>query len=285
MFSFIATIVSLTWITQHITEVIFFAALIIFIIVSMRNHAAKRAAAARMEAEKEAEKRQKINAANAAIKQMEEEKAAAAARAAEEETHTLTVNIPDEIDGKQLTYHYEDVKIDTTEAAKDDTFAKRLTFFEDGDRVGLLLDGVNVGYLPQNRLSGMARDWLKSGDPYVAYLANRRGDEVTAFLGFYTDTLQRFMKKNPDAKLFKLVGKPEEFAFYSKGNKCEIEKDYDSEKYQVICNECVIGKLPVSAVSYAEKHEIDPEDLDVIIGEVDYDIEKDRDIISVYISD
>ena len=281
MFTAFATVVSIQWILQHIKEVIFFTALFLFIIISLRNRAAKRAAAARMEAEK----KQKVAEANAKIKRMEEEKAAAAARASEKETKTLTVNIPDEIDGKQLTYHYDDVKIDTTEAANDDAFAKKLTFFDDGDRVCLLLDGVNVGYLPQNRLSGMARDWLKSGDPYVAYLSNRKGDEVTAFLGFYTNTLQKFLQKNPDAKLFKLIGKPEEFAFYSKGYRCEIEKDYETEKYNVICNKCNIGKLPASAVTYAEKHDIDPEDLDVIISSVDYDIEKDRDIISVYISE
>ena len=70
-------------------------------------------------------------------------------------------------------------------------------------------------------------------------------------------------------------------------NNDEIEAEYDdeSEKYHVMCNGDSIGTLPASAIRYAEDHNISPEYLDIIIADVDYDIEKERDIISVYISD
>lgn len=100
-----------------------------------------------------------------------------------------------------------------------------------------------------------------------------------------SETVDAFLARSPEAKLFKLTGKPEDLAFYEVGNRCHVEEDdEDDEKYNVTVGDMIIGRLPASAVSYAEKIGSLPEMLNVIIADVDYDIEKDRDIISVYIS-
>lgn len=102
----------------------------------------------------------------------------------------------------------------------------------------------------------------------------------------WSESVDNFLARNDNAKLVKLTGKPDDLAFYEVGNRCHVEQDFENEeKYDVTCGGVTIGRLPTSAITYAEKYDLDPEDLSVIIAEVEYDIEKDRDIISVYISE
>lgn len=101
----------------------------------------------------------------------------------------------------------------------------------------------------------------------------------------WSESIDAFLARNPDAKLVKLTGKPEDLADYQVCNRCSIEQDdEDDEKYNVLVGDCIIGRLPSSAITYAEKHDVSPEFLVCIIAEVEYDIEKERDIISVYIA-
>lgn len=102
----------------------------------------------------------------------------------------------------------------------------------------------------------------------------------------WSEDIDNFLARNKNSKLVKLTGKPEEFSFYEVGNRCHVVQDEDNdEKYNILCGDDVIGRLPSSAITYAEKNDCPPEDLAVIIAEIDYDLEKERDIISVYISD
>ena len=102
----------------------------------------------------------------------------------------------------------------------------------------------------------------------------------------WSESVDNFLARNDNAKLVKLTGKPDDLAFYNVGNRCHVEQDFENEeKYDVTCGGVTIGRLPASAITYAEEHYLDPEHLAVIIAEVEYDIEKDRDIISVYISE
>ena len=102
----------------------------------------------------------------------------------------------------------------------------------------------------------------------------------------WSESLENFLARNENAKLIKLTGKAEDFAFYEIGNRCHIVPDEDdNERYIVLCGDDMIGRLPSSAITYARKNDCEPEDLAVIVADIDYDIEKDRDIISVYISD
>lgn len=102
----------------------------------------------------------------------------------------------------------------------------------------------------------------------------------------WSESVENFLARNSDVKQVKLGGKPDDIAIYSIGNRCHVEVDEeDNERYNVTYDGFVIGRLPASAVAYAEKHDCDPEYLSVIISEIEYDYEKERDIISVYISD
>ena len=102
----------------------------------------------------------------------------------------------------------------------------------------------------------------------------------------WSESLENFLARNENAKLIKLTGKAEDFAFYEVGNRCHIVPDEDdNERYIVLCGDDMIGRLPSSAITYARKNDCEPEDLAVIVADIDYDIEKDRDVISVYISD
>ena len=120
-------------------------------------------------------------------------------------------------------------------------------------------------------------------DPNAANEAKKDGPAITSF---WTESVDNFLARNDNAKLVKLTGKQEDLSFYSVGSRCKVEQDIDDpDKYNVTCDGSVIGRLPAAGITYAEKYDMDPVDLAVIVAEVDYDMEKDRDIISVYISD
>lgn len=99
----------------------------------------------------------------------------------------------------------------------------------------------------------------------------------------YQASIDEYLKDHPEAKRFKLAGKPDEFASASPGDPCEIEQDFETEKYQVLCGADVLGYLPSSAISLAEKYNISPLSFKTIVAEVDYDMEKSRDIFYVYV--
>ena len=206
----------------------------------------------------------------------------------QQEPEQLEITIPEKIGDCQIAYKYTDVKLTTTGVPLSKIIpTDQLTLLDDGENICVKQKDNCIGYLPKNRLSGMVRDWDKSGDPYLAYIANYddEGENVEIFLIFYSNLLEKFMKKNKEAKLVKLTGKPEEFASPEKGKKCEVEYDYEKEKYYVSLDSMMIGWLPAVALKYAESKGIEPTDLDVIIADIEYDFEKDRDIISAYISD
>lgn len=95
-----------------------------------------------------------------------------------------------------------------------------------------------------------------------------------------------FMRKHPDGKEdVRLVGKADEYAFAEIGQVCTVEQDMDhDQRYLVLVDDMTIGALPTIALRYAEKADKDPTELAVILTDVDYDVEKDRDIFTVYIA-
>ena len=100
-----------------------------------------------------------------------------------------------------------------------------------------------------------------------------------------SEDIDHFIKRSIETKLVKLAGRPDDLADYEVGNRCDIEEDYEKDgRYNVLIGGFVIGYLPSSALSFAEKNDCDPENLDVIVAEVDYDLDKDRNIISVYVA-
>lgn len=285
MFTFLATIFSIKWISEHSTEIIIGIVIIVFIIslaIRERRKAIRQAYAAQLAAQEKARQEQQ--------KKLEKQFAEAQAAIAEAEalaakTAQLKNRPPEEIDGKNIMYQYNDVVIIPDGDPGAASAGDNLELKDDGESICVKTHGILIGKMKDNRLAGMVRDWKEANDPVKAYSVDLTDEGPVIALYFYGDAIGKFLGRKPEAKLIKLNGKQDDLAFYSKGVKCEAEYDDESEKYHVMCNGDSIGTLPASAIRYAEDHNISPEYLDIIIADVDYDIEKERDIISVYISD
>ena len=264
------------------TGVIIAIAIVVLVIianVSRRKKAIRAAQEAQRIREEEARRRQEL---------AEEESAAQLAREEELKKNDPTVSIPETIGGKQIAYSYHDVKLASAGVPCSlISPADPLTLKENGDAVEAWQGDLLLGTLPKNRLSGMVHDWNENGDPVLSYIAfySDDGSDVQIHLVFYADQLARFRDRHPEAKSVRLTGKPEEFASPSVGASCEVEYDDEKEKYSVVLNGDILGYLPASATKYAEDRDISPEDLDVIISAVDYDVEKEYDLITVLIGE
>lgn len=280
---FIAGIIGIGWLVEHIKEVLIVIGIIVALIIYRRHVKIKQYQA--YQAKLEADRLEKERQAKAAA---EREARIAAQKAAEEEEKRKSeanriTYLPDEIDGKFLVYRYMDVCLDSPNTSIAE-LGDAVSFQDNDDIIQVIQGRQHIGNMPQNNLSKMIRDWNISGDPVYSFVNKVTSGRVEIALGFYQDTISKFLSRNPDAKLVKLIGKPDELAFYNKGETCEVEHDLDTDHYLVTRDGVSIGRLPASAVTYAEKHEIEPDELEIMIAEVDYDVEKDRDIISVYIS-
>lgn len=201
-----------------------------------------------------------------------------------------SVSFPKKYQDKNRAYFYPDVKIQPVPGGSGFMVpGDPLSFSCSDDSVQVLQGTHCIGTMVENRLAGMVRDWQKAGDPVLAYVTEYSADSSSAIIGlaFYQDLIARFLKKNPGAKTYKLAGKPDDLAFgYEVGSRCSVEcdaDDPDSVKYYVMFEGSPLGRLPSSAVRYAEQQGYSPEDLEVLIASVDYDLEKDRDVICVYI--
>lgn len=199
------------------------------------------------------------------------------------------VSFPDTYMEKNRAYFYENVKIVSVPGGVGHVVPGNPLSFSCSESSVDIFQGVNrIGTMVENRLAGMVRDWQKAGDPILAYVTHYSDDGQDASIGlaFYQDLVARFLKKNPGARSYKLSGKPDDLAFgYVPGSRCSVESDFDDpEKYNVLFEGSFLGRLPSSALHYVEENGYSPEDLYVIIASVDYDDEKDRDVISVYIS-
>lgn len=225
--------------------------------------------------------------------QMEEkEKARRLASEAEHKRKTEPlvpeVIIPYVHDNKQIAYRYGDVQLSFPDVVVSRMIpGKALTLNDNGSSIEVFQDSLRLGQLPDNRISGMVRDWNRNGDPYLAFLSycSPDGHDVKIALAFYVDKLTIFLSKNPNAKKIKLAGKPDDLADPIVGIECDLDYDSDNEHYTVIQNDFELGFLPTSAIKFADDNQLDPDELTVIVSSVDYDVNKDRNVISVYISD
>ncbi len=207
----------------------------------------------------------------------------------EEPSEDAEVSIPDKVNGKKLAYHYDDVSIVPAMGAAGIVQATvPLTFSEHQGTVYILQRDRLIGNLKETKIADMVRDWQKNGDPIVSYISRFSSDNTSAEIAifFYRDQTKRILERFSGEKQYKLTGKPEEFAGgYQPGEACTIEADYEKDgKFQVLFEGLRIGYLPAAAVTYAEDQGISQEDLKVYVADVEYDDEKDRDIISVYLS-
>lgn len=283
MFTFLATILSIKWLTEHVWEIVIFIVIVISAIVYYRN---KRRAAIQQSiaVQKAAQEKAQLEKQKQLEKQMEETRAAIADAEDLITKAQNKVSPPEEIDGKNIMYQYKDVIIIPDGKPESASAGDYLELKDDGESIYVKAHGIMIGRMKDNRLADMVRDWKKAGDPIRAYSVDLTDEGPMIALYFYGDSVGKFLARNPDAKLIELKGKQDDLAFYSVGVRCEVEYDQEDEKHLVTCDGALIGTLPGSAIEYAEDHDQSPEDLDVIIADIEYDVEKDRDIISVYIA-
>lgn len=287
MFTFLAAIFGAKFYSEHSTIInIIFVAIIVLIIraLFLRRRSSTVSTVDRQEMEDR--ERERRLAAEKERKLKEE----ADRKRIELETkgYTGEIHIPDHFKGCCLAYHYDDVKLTSSGFSPSRIVPKEALSLKDtGTSIEVYQGDLLLGCLPTNRLSDMVRDWDKNREPYLAYVSkcSADGNDVEIALAFYIDKLGRFISKHPGAKLYKLSGKPDEFVSPSLGDECSVDYDVEKDKYFVMLDGDIVGCLPASAVRYAKNQELDLDDLTVIIGSVDYDTDKDRDVISVYISD
>lgn len=207
----------------------------------------------------------------------------------EESDPAPVITFPERVNNFNRSYFYPDVKIiPVPDGASHVVVGEPLTFFDEDDAVHINQGDCCIGYMEETRHAGMIRDWIKSGDPVLAYVTKYADDGSSAEIGlaFYQDKLARFLARNPDAKMYKLAGKPDEdYLGVSVGDICTVDHDFEHDRFNVVCYGSVIGRLPASALTFAEQNECDPEDLTVYVASVEYDLDKDRDVISVYLDD
>ena len=276
MFSVFSFIVLFKWVSEHLVEVLIGLAVFIYIIVRI----ARRGRANRASASAPAAVSRPVPPPSPVVP--------VPVPAAPDPVPVPSVSFPSTYNDKNRAYLYEDVKIvPVSDGAGFVVPGEPLSFSCSDDSVKIYQGAHCIGEMVENRLAGMVRDWEKAGDPVLSYVINyeKDGSAATIGLAFYQDLLAKYLQKNPGAKSYKLAGRPDDLAFgYVPGSLCSVESDFDDpEKYNVIFDGSPIGRLPASAVHYAEDQGYDPEDLRVIVASVDYDVEKDRDIISVYI--
>ena len=277
MFTILATIFSLKWIMEHLVWIIIGAIVIIALIV----HVSKKRRAAQYYA-------QNVQA-TVPVQPDPEPVAVPVSSAPVPDDCVPQINIPRTYEDYQLAYHYPDVNLITSGVSPSRIVPRQeLSLRDKGDSIDVYQgDYLLLGSLPENRLAGMVRDWNKSGEPYLAYLSycSADGNQIQIALAFYSDVIGRFLSANPKAKLFKLAGKQDDLTFPYAGCECFPNYDPEKDKYFVMFDGSSIGVLPVGAVKYAAELNVDPEDLSVMVASIDYDPDKDRDVISVYISD
>lgn len=196
------------------------------------------------------------------------------------------IRFPSSIGSASVTYQYDDVPLIPCVSPVSSLIGKMLHFQADGDQVDVLTNGRLIGTMKPGRLCRMVTDWLSRGDPIRAAVTsvNDETHSVSFGLYFYRDEMQYLLRKNPDAKMYKLTGnrggEMQESASYSvPGSECSVEYDYEKEKY-VVSDGSEIGYLPASAARYAE--ECEEGSVRVFIADVETD-DEGKTVVFVYL--
>ena len=83
------------------------------------------------------------------------------------------------------------------------------------------------------------------------------------------EDLNKWLGRNRDAVLVKLIGHPEPSAPCSVGHLCRIEKCSDEPVYIAFVGNHPIGQLPDEAIAFAEGVDSSPEWLISIVGKIE----------------
>lgn len=213
----------------------------------------------------------------------EQQRIAAEAEAAQRLVEMLT--LPKKFFGFELAYDYADVNLFVPDS---DAFSKmdigtKLNAYQDPDNpydkkaVRFEWNNDTLAYFYRGKLQDMANDYLKFGGNVhgVVTALMPQDKKIQAHLGFYKganqDEFCDHLSKNSHAKKYKLTGNSSEnkqsnIMISHVGEKCDLEYDYDKDKYLVI-NGDSIGFLPASAAKLVEEN--GEESCSIFIAEID----------------
>ena len=93
------------------------------------------------------------------------------------------------------------------------------------------------------------------------------------------EDLNKWLSRNSDAILIKLIGHPEPSAPCSVGHLCRIEEGDDKNIYNVFIGNHLIGQLPDEALAFAESVDSIPDALIAIVGK------RENDDVFIYIAE
>lgn len=85
------------------------------------------------------------------------------------------------------------------------------------------------------------------------------------------EDLTKWLGRNNDAILVKLIGHPEPTAPCSVGHLCRIEEGDEENVYNVFIGRHLIGQLPDDAIAFAESVDSSPDCLIAIVGKIEDD--------------
>lgn len=83
------------------------------------------------------------------------------------------------------------------------------------------------------------------------------------------ESIEKYLSRNRDAILVRLIGKPDPSMVYKPGHVCGMEED--GQAINVYVGKHLIGQLPDDAIAFAKEVDMDPCLLPAIVGKIESD--------------
>lgn len=152
-----------------------------------------------------------------------------------------------------------------------------LKYNDEADKVSVLVDGKRVGTLISPTPKSVAKEWLRTGEPYRAVVdyADDEKRELSVALFYYRDELGRRLQSKPDAPSWRLMGVRSDdmqlaASMAKRGDRVQIDLDPANGKYAAMTEGGdVLGYLPAAAANYYET--LDPDSAAAFVVENEKD--------------
>lgn len=199
------------------------------------------------------------------------------------------IRVPPSIGGYKIKYQYRDVEaVPVSGGINHVIIGEPLNIHTEQGYIYFFQRDQYVAALKNDTLLDMVQKWQARQDPVLAYIVYYSDDSFRArvALFFYRDPIKDFLKNRKYTKTFRLTGKPDSMLVtgVEVGQLCEVHYDLEKDQYEVETDEGRIGYLPAAALAFAEEYHKDPEYMQVIVSNVEFDDEKERDLIDVIVS-
>lgn len=183
------------------------------------------------------------------------------------------IDVPAAIGTAVVKYKYEQVPLrPVLKRGFEDYNGKKVRFQNTGE-MEVYADDTMIGILEQPTICSVCREWLKTGEPYHAYVtkADNAEHKLAVSVMFYRDELARHLEWQPDAPEFKIMGMRGEDAQFAAldtyvGEELTLDLDPDKNRYALFNTfGDAVGYLSTSATKFIE--------------------EKGEDVVTLFVSD